>query len=95
MNILLMMLRSARPSRTEDMKAVAKPRWIKQGYEALTFFGTIITHTTQEAEMFQQTFRLPEKPRDDTPLSGASYPRLVDLFLSIVWLVLVMRVALL
>ena len=56
MNILLMMLRSARPSRTEDMKAIAKPRWIKQGYEALTFFGTIITHTTQEAEMFNRRF---------------------------------------
>lgn len=51
-----MMLRATRPSRTDDMKAVAKPHWIKKGYEALTFFGTIITHTAQDAEVFNGHF---------------------------------------
>lgn len=50
----MMMLRAARPSRLNDMQAVAKPRWIKKGYDGLTFFGTIITHSAQEAEAFNQ-----------------------------------------
>ena len=54
MNILLMMLRSLRPSRISDMPAIAKPRWIKKGYEGMTFFGHIITHTPQEAEAFSR-----------------------------------------
>ena len=56
MNILLMMLRAPRPSRQNDMKAVAKPRWIKKGYDGLTFFGHIITHNDEEAEAFNQRF---------------------------------------
>ena len=52
MNILMMMLRSMRPSRISDMRAIAKPFWIKKGYDGLTFFGHIITHTQQEAESF-------------------------------------------
>ena len=52
MNILLMMFRSMRPSRISDMPAIAKPRWIKRGYEGMTFFGHIITHTPQAAEAF-------------------------------------------
>ena len=54
MNILLMMLRSVRPSRISDMPAIAKPRWIRRGYEGMTFFGHIITHTQQEAEAFSR-----------------------------------------
>ena len=56
MNILMMMLRAQRPSRQDDMKAVAKPRWIKKGYDGLTFFGHIITHTQKEAEAFDRRF---------------------------------------
>ncbi|MBP1541324.1 MAG: hypothetical protein ILA25_04055 [Prevotella sp.] len=56
MNILLMMLHAVRPSRTVDMPAVAKPFWIRKGYDALTFFGTIITHSAQEAEAFDKRF---------------------------------------
>ena len=56
MNLLLMMLRSVRPSRIADMPAVVKPRWIRKGYDGLTFFGHIITHTQQEAEAFNQKF---------------------------------------
>lgn len=51
-----MMLRSVRPSRIADMPAVVKPRWIRKGYDGLTFFGHIITHTQQEAEAFNQKF---------------------------------------
>ena len=56
MNILLMMLRAPRPSRQDDMRAVAKPRWIRKGYDGLTFFGHIITHTNEEAEAFNSRF---------------------------------------
>ena len=56
MNILLMMLRAPRPSRQNDMRAVAMPRWIRKGYDGLTFFGHIITHTEQEAEAFNSRF---------------------------------------
>ena len=56
MNILLMMLRAARPSRIDDMKAIAKPRWIRKGYDGLTFFGHIITPTEHEAEAFNKHF---------------------------------------
>ncbi len=56
MNILLMMLRAPRPSRQNDMRAVAKPHWIRKGYDGLTFFGHIITHTDEEAEVFNQHF---------------------------------------
>ena len=52
MNILLMMLRAVRPSRTTDMPVIAKPRWIRRGYDAMTFFGHIITHSQQEAVAF-------------------------------------------
>jgi len=54
MNIVMMMLRSLRPSRISDMPAIAKPRWIRRGYEGMTFFGHIITHTTQGAEAFSR-----------------------------------------
>jgi len=52
MNMLLMALRAQRPSEMPDMKAVAKPLWIWRGYEAMTFFGHIITHSKEEAEAF-------------------------------------------
>ena len=55
-NILMMILRAPRPSRQDDMRAVAKPRWIRKGYDGLTFFGHIITHTNEEAEAFNSRF---------------------------------------
>jgi len=54
MNILLMMFRAQRPSRISDMPAIAKPRWIRKGYEGMTFFGHIITHCEQEAAAFNK-----------------------------------------
>jgi len=56
MNIVLMMLRAPRPSRQNDMRAVAMPRWIRRGYDGMTFFGHIITHTEQDAEAFNERF---------------------------------------
>ena len=56
MNIVTMILRATRPSRTFDMRAVSKPFWIRKGYEGLTFFGHIITHNEQDAEAFNQRF---------------------------------------
>jgi hypothetical protein len=56
MNVLTIILRSSRPSRLNDMKAVAMPRWIRRGYDGLTFFGHIITHSQQEAEAFNTCF---------------------------------------
>ncbi|MBE6248604.1 MAG: hypothetical protein E7106_05035 [Prevotella sp.] len=56
MNIVLMMFRAPRPCRTDDMRAVAMPRWIRKGYDGLTFFGTIITHSEKDAEVFNQRF---------------------------------------
>lgn len=50
--IIPLMLRAHRPSRLHDMKAVAMPFWIRKGYDGLTFFGHIITHTPEEAEAF-------------------------------------------
>ena len=54
MNILLMMLRAPRPSRTQGLLAVAKPRWIRRGYDGMTFFGYIITHSLEEADAFNR-----------------------------------------
>ena len=45
-----------RPSKISDMPAVAWPWLVGRGYEALTFFGRIVTHTRQEAEAFNQRF---------------------------------------
>ena len=56
MNILMMMLRAPRPSCQDDMRAVAMPRWIRRGYDGLTFFGYIITPDEQEAEAFNGRF---------------------------------------
>jgi len=64
MNILLMMLCAPRPSRQNDMRAVAKPRWIRKGYDGLTFFGHIITHTDEEAEAFNACHTLTDRSKN-------------------------------
>jgi hypothetical protein len=64
MNIVLMMLRAPRPSRQNDMRAVAKPRWIRKGYDGLTFFGHIITHTDEEAEAFNACHTLTDRSKN-------------------------------
>lgn len=52
--ILPLMFRARRPSKMHDMKALMMPFWIRKGYDAMTFFGTIITHTQEEAERFNE-----------------------------------------
>jgi hypothetical protein len=52
--ILPLLWRSSRPSHTFDLPAVAVPFWIRKGYDGLTFFGHIITHTREDANTFNQ-----------------------------------------
>ena len=52
LTIIPLMFRAKRPSRMSDMQAVAIPFWIRKGYEGMTFFGHIITHSKEEAERF-------------------------------------------
>jgi len=54
--IVSLLVRSVRPSRTKDMPAVALPFWIRKGYDGLTFFGHIITHSQEEAEAMNTRF---------------------------------------
>ena len=54
LTILPIMLRAARPSRIADMPAVQLSFWLKPGYEALTFFGTILTATQREADQMNR-----------------------------------------
>ena len=80
MNILLMMLRAAPPSRLDDMKAVAMPRWIKRGYEGLTFFGHIITHSQQEAEAFNACHTLTDRSKNGTYLGSLKNHEIIHLY---------------
>ena len=50
--IVPIMWRAVRPSRTADMPAVVNTFWLRKGYEGLTFFGQILTPTQQEADRF-------------------------------------------
>jgi len=56
LSILPLLFRVHRPSRVMDMKAVSCPFWIKKGYEAMTFFGHIVTHSQDEANHFNDGF---------------------------------------
>lgn len=56
LHIVSLMVRAVRPSRVADMPAVALPFWMRRGYDGMTFFGNIITHTQQDAEMFNRQF---------------------------------------
>ena len=75
-----MMLRAAPPSRLDDMKAVAMPRWIKRGYEGLTFFGHIITHSQQEAEAFNACHTLTDRSKNGTYLGSLKYHEMIHLY---------------
>lgn len=48
--ILRFIWKARRPSTVHDMPAVVDTFWLKSGYAALTFFGTILTHSQQEAD---------------------------------------------
>lgn len=48
---ILKLLRGVRrPSRINDMRAVADAFWLRRGYDAMTFFGHIVTATNEEAD---------------------------------------------
>ena len=52
--IIPLLWRCSRPSHTFDLPAVAVPFWIRKGYDGLTFFGHIITHTREDADTFNR-----------------------------------------
>ena len=47
--ILKLLLHIRRPSRIDDMPVVTDAFWLRKGYDALTFFGTIVTATNELA----------------------------------------------
>ena len=52
--IVPLLLKTKRPSRTPDMRAVTCKFWVRKGYDALTLFGTIITRSQETADLFNQ-----------------------------------------
>ena len=48
--LLRLVWRARRPSAIDDMPTVKNNFWLRQGYEAMTFFGVIVTATEREAE---------------------------------------------
>ena len=50
LTLLTLMWRAHKPSHTIDMKALRNTFWLRKGYAALTFFGTIVTATDEEAQ---------------------------------------------
>ncbi len=50
LSIVGLLLKAKRPSRLSDMTARKDSFWLGKGYEALTFFGTVLTHTQAEAD---------------------------------------------
>jgi len=49
----LLMLRSRRPSRIKEMGVVCDDFWLRRGYDALTFFGTVVAATPEMAASMQ------------------------------------------
>ena len=49
-SILRCVWKARRPSTINDMPAAVDTFWIKKGYQAMTFFGTILTRTQKEAD---------------------------------------------
>ena len=54
--VIPLMWRAVRPSRVVDMPAVVNTFWLRKGYEGLTFFGTILTPTQREADIFNSGY---------------------------------------
>lgn len=51
LRILRFVWKARRPSTLHDMPVVVDAFWIRKGYQALTFFGVILTHTHKEAAL--------------------------------------------
>ena len=47
---LVFIWRARKPSKMDNMPALRNTFWLRKGFAALTFFGTIITATKEEAE---------------------------------------------
>ena len=54
--VIPLMWRAVRPSRVVDMPAVVNTFWLRKGFEGLTFFGTILTPSQHEADLFNSGF---------------------------------------
>lgn len=50
--LIALIWRCKRPSRITQMKAIRNTFWLRKGYAALTFFGTVITATQTDADDF-------------------------------------------
>ena len=53
--ILRLLWRVRRPSRTAMMNVVIDSLWLRRGYQALTFFGTVIVGTEADARLMRQS----------------------------------------
>lgn len=49
-SLLRLVWQARRPSLVQDMPALPGGFWMRRGYTAMTFFGTIITQNAKEAE---------------------------------------------
>ena len=56
LSIIRLSFKAVRPSRIADMPAVSNALLLRRNYEALTFFGFILTHTQQEADHFNSHY---------------------------------------
>ena len=56
LRVIPIIWRAVRPSKVADMPAVVNSFWLRKGFEGLTFFGTIITPTQAEADIFNSGF---------------------------------------
>ena len=55
-SLLRLVWRARRPSLITDMQALPGGFWMRRGYDAFTFFGTILVHNVKEAETMNQRF---------------------------------------
>ena len=51
--ILSIFWRSRRPSLIKNMPVIRNSFWLRKGYAALTFFGTVIASTKEDAQEFE------------------------------------------
>lgn len=71
--ILKLMLTARRPSHVADMRAVSMPFWLHEGYDALTFFGSIITNSETEAQRYNSLEPTPDGTAHSQPRPSKSW----------------------
>ncbi len=71
LHIFKLMLTARRPSQVLDMHAVSIPFWLHEGYDALTFFGHIVTNSEKEAERYNSLKPQTSNLRSALPLATA------------------------